>query len=131
MKIYRAMIRDTDGLPLVGRSARKLGVRTGDQMPNNDVDATTGTDVVQPDKGMSAVPNDPDNLAKNRRPPAVNGGIGKDPVWVMDTDDLGPDLRYEQDKPTHGMVAPARNMTLDEYEAALNATRAKWVYHIG
>ena len=86
---------------------------------------------MKPGKGMSAVPDDPANLAKNRRPPQANGGIGKDPVWVMDTGDLGPDLQYEQDAPTHGLVAPARPMTLAEYEAALHAMREKWVRHIG
>ena len=34
--------------------------------------------------GMSAAPNDPANLGKNRRPPQVNGGTGKDPVWEIE-----------------------------------------------
>jgi hypothetical protein len=80
---------------------------------------------------MSVAPDDPANLAKNRRPPQVNGGRGKDPVWEIDTDELGPDLQFHQDKPTHGTITPARPMTLDEYEAVLAATRLKWIRHAG
>jgi hypothetical protein len=80
---------------------------------------------------MSVAPLDPANLPKNRRPRAVNNGTGKDPVWEIDSDDLGPDLRFNQDKPRHGLIEPARPMTFAEYEQALAATREKWVRHIG
>ena len=80
---------------------------------------------------MSAAPDDPANLSKNRRPPQVNGGIGKDPVWEIDTNDLGPELQFNRDKPTHGLIEPANPMTLAEYEQALEAIRAKWVRHTG
>jgi hypothetical protein len=63
--------------------------------------------------------------------PQVNGGTGKDPVWEIDTDDLGPNLRYVQDKPTQGAVGPKQPMTLAESEQALAATRARWVRVIG
>ena len=56
---------------------------------------------------------------------------GKDPVWEIDTDDLGPSLQYVQDQPTHGVVGPKRPMTLAELEQALAATRAQWVRVIG
>jgi hypothetical protein len=94
VKIYRAMTPDPEGLPLVGRSARQLGVRPRDRLPHNDVSAASPDDVVPPGEGMSAAPNDPANLGKNRRPPQVNGGTGKDPVWEIDTDELGPNLQY-------------------------------------
>jgi hypothetical protein len=131
MKLYRAMTPAADGLPQVGRSARKLGVRAADQAPNNDVDAALGADLVRPGEGMSVAPDDPAHLAKNRRPPQVNGGVGKDPVWEIDVNDLGPDLQFHQDSPTHGTITPARSMTLSEYEAALAATRSEWVRRIG
>jgi hypothetical protein len=131
VKIYRAMTQDTDGLPQVGRSARQLGVRPGDQVPHNDVNAANPGDVVPSGEGMSAAPDDPANLPKNRRPPQVNGGTGKDPVWEIDTDDLGPNLQYYQDRPTHGVVGVKAPMTLDEFEQALAATRARWVRVIG
>jgi hypothetical protein len=59
------------------------------------------------------------------------GGKGKDPVWEIDTDDLGADLQFRQDSRTHGLLEPARPMALDEYEQALAATREKWVRHTG
>ena len=86
MKIHRAMTPDTDGLPQVGRSARQLGVRPLDRLPHDDVSAATADDRVEPGEGMSAAPNDAANLGKNRRPPQVNGGTGKDPVWEIDTE---------------------------------------------
>jgi hypothetical protein len=48
VKIYRSMTPAEDGLPAVGRSARQLGVRTGDHAPHNDVDAAADGDIVQP-----------------------------------------------------------------------------------
>ncbi|MDB5309351.1 MAG: hypothetical protein JWO38_3553 [Gemmataceae bacterium] len=79
---------------------------------------------------MSTAPTDPMNLPPFRRP-AVLGGRGKDPVWVIDTDDLDPNLQFRQDSPTHGLIEPAGPMTLEEYEQALAATAAKWVRHTG
>jgi len=128
VKLYRAMAPDIDGLPQVGRSARKLGVRALDQAPHNDVDAADATDIVTPGKGMSVGPNDPANLIPLRRP-IVLGGRCKDPAWEIDTDNLGPDLQFTQDSPKHGLIEPARPMTLAEFEQALTATRDKWVRH--
>jgi hypothetical protein len=100
-------------------------------LPHNDVNAASPGDVVNPGEGMSAAPHDPAHLAKNRRPPQLNGGTGKDPVWEIDTDDLGPAIEYVQDTPTHGVVAAKVPMTLAELEQALAATRARWVRVIG
>jgi hypothetical protein len=125
------MTPDVDGLPMVGRSARKLGVRTLDWLPHNDVRAVLPDDLVNPGEGMSAAPLDPANLPKNRRPSQVNGGIGKDPVWEFDSNDLGPTLEYVQDQPAHGVVGPSVPMTLAELELALAATRSQWVRVIG
>jgi hypothetical protein len=131
VRIYRAMTPDADGLPQIGQSARQLGVRPLGRIPHNDVSAAAPGDIVNPGEGMSAAPHDPANLGKNRRPPQVNGGTGKDPVWAIGTDDLGPLLEYVQDKPTHGVVGAKAPMTLAELELALAATQAKWVRVIG
>jgi hypothetical protein len=72
---------------------------------------------------MSVAPDDPMNLPPVRRPKAL-GGTGKDPVWYIDIDLLGADLAFIQDKPTHGLIAPSRSMTLDDFEKALAATQA-------
>jgi hypothetical protein len=131
MKLYRAMTAAADGLPQVGRSARSLGIRTSNESSNPDVTATDPAEIIQPGTGgMSEAPNDPANLPPLRRPPAL-GGKGKDPVWEIDTADLGPDLQSRQDTATHVLIEPARPMTLAEFEAALAATRAKWVRHTG
>jgi len=79
---------------------------------------------------MSIAPDDPKFLPPFRRPSEL-GGRGKDPVWVIDTDDLGPDLQFRQDTPTHGMIEPNRPMTLAEYERALESTRTKWIRAVG
>jgi hypothetical protein len=125
------MTPGTDGLPLVGRSARQLGVRTLDWVPHNDVNAALADDMVNPGEGLSAAPHDAANLPKNRRPAQLQGGIGKDPIWEIDTDDLGPALEFVQDKPAHGVVGPKAPMTLTEFEQALADTRARWVRVIG
>jgi hypothetical protein len=76
---------------------------------------------------MSVAPDNPANLPKARRP-AEFGGLGKDPVWVIDSGDLPPVFEFRQDTPTHGLVEPATNttLTLAEYEAALESTREHW-----
>ena len=86
---------------------------------------------MNPGEGMSAAPHDPANLPRNRRPRQVNGGTGKDPVWEIDTKDLGPQLQDVQDTAAHGVVGPIEPMTLAELEEALAATRARWVRVIG
>ena len=120
-----------DGLPEVGPTARTLGVRAGDKAPHNDVTATAPTDSVVPNTGgMSVAPDDPTNLPKNRRPAAL-GGTGNDPVWEIDDSDLGEELKFRQDKKTHGFVEVAQEMTLYEYEQVLTATRTKWRRVVG
>lgn len=127
MKIFRAMAVDADGRPQVGPSARKLGVRGLEAGRNADVPVADPTDVVTPGSGgMSVAPHSATNLPPLRRP-ATLGGSGRDPVWVLETDDLETDLRFRQDSGTHGLIEPATDMTRDEYEAALARTREKWV----
>ncbi|WP_449267433.1 Tse2 family ADP-ribosyltransferase toxin [Gemmata massiliana] len=120
-----------DGLPQVARSARALGVRTLNESTNPDVTATAPDEIIQPGTGgMSEAPNDPANLPPLRKPASL-GGKGKDPVWEIDTTDLGPDLQFRQDGAKHVLIEPAHPMTLAEFEQALVATRSKWVRHTG
>ena len=133
MKLYRSMTPASDGSPVVARSARALGIRTPHEAANSqpDVTAIDPDEIIQPvTGGMSVAPNDPANLPRFRRPPVL-GGQGKDPVWEIDTADLGDELQFKQDSPTHGLIEPAGPMTLKEFEQALAATRAKWVRHTG
>jgi hypothetical protein len=119
--LFRAMQESPTGLPVVG--SRTLGVR-----PGIDVLGVMPTDSVIPGTGgLSVSPDDPLNLPVFRRPPLF-GGTGKDPVWVISADDLGPDLVYRRD-PTnaaHGFVEPARTIFLDEYQLVLSMTQLRW-----
>lgn len=117
--VYRAMREDTLGGPVVGPTARSLGVRSGVDIPilAGQVQPATG--------GMSVAPDRPENLHPLRRP-AAYGGSGKDPVWCLSLDVLGGDLQFRQDTPTHGLIEPARGMSLADYEQALAATKPHW-----
>jgi hypothetical protein len=113
------MREDYAGAPMVGPSARMLGVR-----PNIDIPVTAGQ--VQPNTGgLSVAPDRPDNLHPLRRPPGY-GGTGKDPVWWIDSAALGNDLQFRSDSATHGLIEPARAMSIDEFQSALEASKLDW-----
>lgn len=128
MRLYRSMVEADDGMPVVGRSGRKLGIRPGDAA-TFDVTAVNDSDLVLPGGGgMSVAPGDPMLLLKHRRPPSL-GGTGCDPVWYIERDDLGAELSFRQDRRSHGVIEPARQMTLKELEEALAQTRSEWKLH--
>jgi len=54
------------------------------------------------------------------------GGIGKHPVWELDTDELPDFLVYTQETETHGFIEPAYRMELGDYQDAIAATRDLW-----
>jgi hypothetical protein len=120
VKLYRVMRVAADGKPEVGTRGSMLGVRPTD--PTNtdpkaifDVDAVNDADTVKPGKGLSTSPDA--NARQARKNQAV---------FEIDTDDLGPDLRPNEDSPGHCLIEPAQPMTLAEYQAALEATRDLW-----
>jgi len=117
--VYRAMRDDPAGGPMVGPTARTLGVR-----PGVDIPVTKGQ-VQQDTGGMSVAPDRAENLHPLRRPPAF-GGSGKDQVWCLDVSQLGPDLRYRQDSLAHGLIEPVRAMSLDELGEALERAQPFW-----
>jgi len=122
------MKEDADGLPLVGRSPRMLGVRPGNNR-TPDVPAINPSDPVSPGLGgMSVAPDDPMHLQRYRRPPSL-GGIGQEPVWWIDSDDLGVELRFRQDGATHGLIEARYTIPLGDYEAALAKTRSRWTLY--
>jgi hypothetical protein len=122
MRLYRSMRAAPDGLPEVGPFARGLGVRPGIDFP-----AMLPTDLTGPGGGgMSVAPDDPMNLARVRRPPAF-GGTGRDPIWYIEVDDLGPGLVVRPDTAAHALVEPAGPVTVDEFQRLLAATRDRWV----
>jgi hypothetical protein len=107
------------GRPMVGASARTLGVR-----PNVDI-PVIGGQVGSNTGGMSVAPDSPGNLHPLRRPPTL-GGRGKDSVWCIRIDTLGGDLQFRQDSGMHGLIERARAMSLSDFEKALEATQPFW-----
>lgn len=94
---------------------------------NSDVSAVNDQyPVVSGGGGMSTAPDDPLHLVSYRRPRSL-GGTGREPVWVINAADLGPDLTVRLDSPGHAFVEPARPMTLQSFQQALAATRDRWV----
>ena len=121
--LFRSMKECVTGSPVVGENARTLGVR-----PGNDVPATAQDDIVLPGSGgLSVAPDDPMNLPSHRRPPEFQG-VGKDPVWMVSSEELGPDLAYrpDPDRPGHGFVEPTGPATLVAFQRALAKTREAW-----
>jgi hypothetical protein len=122
-RVFRSMRGAADGLPVVGPTARTLGVRLEIDIP---VDAYG---MVRPGAGgLSVSPESPVYLPTHRRPPEF-GGTGNDDVWFIAVNDLGPSLLYRPDPANpagHGFVEPARRMTAEEYQQALAATRGAW-----
>ena len=127
MRVLRAMRADKDdGKPETGNTARTLGVRTGGR--RRDIVVAASGFVLPETGGMSVSPPPPENLPEHRRPEEY-GGISKDPVWELDTDDLPPELLYRsapEDPYRHGFIEPASPMLLEEYEAFLRMTRRLW-----
>jgi hypothetical protein len=123
MRCYRGMRAAPDSLPETGASARTLGARPGTDIPIDaigDVSPRTG--------GMSVAPHTPRNLPPHRRPPEF-GGSGRDPVFGIDTENLGQDLAYRPDPANpggHGFIEPSRPMSQDDYQTALHGTRPLW-----
>jgi hypothetical protein len=113
------MQEDQAGGPMIGPTARTLGVR-----PTVDIRVLAAQ--VHPNTGgMSVAPDRPEYLHPLRRP-ARFGGSGKDPVWLIALSALGGDLQFRQDSLKHGLVEPARAMSIDEFQRALEATYPYW-----
>lgn len=109
---------DNVGTPKVGPSARTLGTR-----PNADIQVDING-MVHPNQGGISVAPSPEFLPNHRKPPSF-GGTGKDPVWEIDISDLGDDLKYIPDSPSHGTIQPSRTMPFTEYQDALAKTEGK------
>lgn len=118
-QVFRGMKEGADGFPQSGPSARTLGVREGVDIPVENGMVKPGTG------GMSVAPDSPANLPVHRRP-SSHGGTGKDPVYGTSTDNLGSDLSFRQDSATHGLIEPAREMPVKNFQKALSDTAEKW-----
>jgi hypothetical protein len=128
MLFFRAMKEGSDGMPMLGPNARMLGVRPGGS-PDPDVLARTALDFVFPGcGGLSVATGDPRNLPRHRRLPAL-GGTGRDPIWCVESEDLGPVFSIRLDRPGHALLEPAMPMILQDFDQALASTRTLWKVH--
>ena len=124
--LYRSMEADADGLPVLGRSARRLGVRIGstdDDIPviNDRVHALNG--------GMSVAIDDPTALPHWRRPAAFQGTGRGLVMFGLELDtllDTPLALRVDRKNSSHGFIEPVRSLPIDEYEQYLGETRGHW-----
>lgn len=124
MKVYRGMMEDDNGRPLIdGRNPRRcLRAKVGEVSLNQDGSVEPGHE------GISVSPPPPENLPEHRRPECF-GGSGKDPVWELDTDELPNKLAYRPDPSNpdeHGFIEPAYRMTFERYQQALGETSELW-----
>ena len=129
MWILRAM-EEENGLPKLGTSATTLGIRKG-----KDIVVDTNGLVHRPNfvagepNGLSCAPT-VTHLPRFVVPMALGGRNTKTKVWKILADDLGPELVAQEDGGTgsrrHISIGPARSMPADEYQRAIQATRAKW-----
>jgi hypothetical protein len=118
-RIYRAMKADGHQPAITPGKTKGIGVRPRDIVADEDGNVHPGTG------GMTAAPNDPMNLARPFRPVAL-GGRSQDDLWEFDPGDLPDTLEYVLDSETHGVIAPARTMSYDDYCKELAATCANW-----
>lgn len=61
----------------------------------------------------------------------AKGAVGNDKCWRMGvgafcSKDMTDALTLRQTNATHGLVEPARNMTIGDYQTALAATQPEW-----
>ncbi|HYV35486.1 MAG TPA: hypothetical protein VE988_07270 [Gemmataceae bacterium] len=129
--IYRAMVEDKDGLPMLGLSALTLGVR-----PVVDIVVDAANQVHRPAfhpdeaNGMSCSPTIAD-LPMFALPVKWGGTNRKTTVWRIEQADLALDLVAQEDTVSvamgrHISIGPARTMTFDDYLRAVQSTRVKW-----
>ena len=112
-----------DGQPIIGPSARKLGVRVGGTVVDLPV---TSDGFVEPGTGgMSVAVDDAHHLPKHRRPRSL-GGEGRDPVFALEAAILLPHLTLRVDRHPHALVEPSLPCPLSEYDATLAGTRPSW-----
>ena len=122
--VFRAMKEDSDGKPLVERSARALGVRIKGR--HSDIHIDSQGQVHPKTGGMSVTPDDYRRLPNHRLPESL-GGRGRDPIFSFQIANLPSTLALSRDKPSHALVEPLKSCLFEEYEQNLHGTREDWV----
>lgn len=133
--IFRVMTLAHDGLPAVGATRCKLGVRILGE--NADISVDSAGNVHPNTEGMSVSPSLetlPRHLVPRKlknRYPGARGNNG-DQCWqigegVFLKGPLTADLVLVPETGSHGFVEPARTMSIESYQQALANTRTDWV----
>jgi hypothetical protein len=128
--MFRAMKKADDYLPVLGRTARTLGVRVSaagavpEDSPDFDVYPDAASHVT-PGRGLSVAMDNPGGLPRHRKPRSL-GGEGRDPVFSLPLSAVGKVLNVNEDRPPHALIEPASPCSLADYEAALAGTRQSW-----
>lgn len=141
-RIVRPMLKDADGLPLVGTRAKCLGVRPigthadVDLSPPGDLNGN----VVSNDKGLSVSADWrtlPGHLIPEHLNDGVNGARGKNmAVYVHGNGshqfaegDVAPGLEMilKAGSKVAGVIRPVATVPLSQYQADLASTRLNWV----
>jgi hypothetical protein len=129
--IYRAMIEDDDGMPVLGAKAETLGIRRDkDIVP--DAAGMVHRPAFHPREknGLSCAPTIGD-LPFFVLPQSWGGRNVRTVIWRIDVADLGVDLIAAEDsdprRPTrHMSIGPAQTMFFDDYVRFIEGTRSKW-----
>lgn len=78
---------------------------------------------------MSVTPDAIERLPPHVRPRSLPGGLGKLPIYELESARVGQRLVVRRDpanRHRHALVEPATRMQLDELQEALCATREAW-----
>jgi hypothetical protein len=135
------MIRDTDGLPLVGITGRCLGVRPTGKNADVDLDppGDVNGDVISNNKGLSVVEDWrklPGHLIPDHLFDGLNNARGKNMAVYVHGNGTGPfvadpvapglEMILKQGSTESGVIRPVRTVPLATYQADLRATRPNW-----
>jgi hypothetical protein len=125
---FRGMTPADDGLPVVARSARALGVRVPE-----DVRLDAESRVLPGRGGMSVAPGSMWNLPNHRRPRGMwrgSTGPADDHVFSLAAvcvSSAGLSARLDPQRPLkHAFIEPRSAVELSLYEAMLASSRPDW-----
>jgi hypothetical protein len=128
--IYRAMIEDVDGMPVLGRSATTLGIRKGKDIVADRLDLVHRPAFQPGGKNGLSCSRTIESLPGFTLPVEWGGSNGKTVVWRIDEADLGTELIAQDDaipgRNRHISIGPAMTMAYDDFVHAIEATRATW-----
>jgi hypothetical protein len=129
VKVLRGMRPADDGSPRLGPTPKTLGARPAGP-DGEDGDIPVGEDgMVRPGTGgMSVSPYPPSNIVPFRRPPEHGGTAKKFRLYEIETDELPEELvaRDDPHREGHVFIEPAREMSFEDYQSALESTEDLW-----